>query len=202
MASTWHSRTTLVALLLAVACGGNVESTGAGPEPEAVAGTGGSAVITPDAGSGGSSPGGSGGTAGTATDAGSTGGSGGSTLDAAPPPPPVEEPDCPDAASPEPIFECDLFAAQPGGCGVGQACYPGTVYGADECDPGTFISYCAVAGSKEQGDDCNGTTECGADFVCVGLPFRCARRCYPGEPCPDGLICEGVVGFDDLGVCE
>ena len=124
-----------------------------------------------------------------------TGGSGGGLRGAA-------EVACPDAGAPEPILECDLLAASPAGCPSGQACYPDVLFGSDPCDPTTFISFCQPEGTGTQGTPCTTDSECAGDYSCVGTPFRCAQRCSPEQPCSDGLICEGVVGFHDLGACE
>lgn len=109
---------------------------------------------------------------------------------------------CPDAATPEPVLECDLLAPSPAGCPSGQACYPNVVFGSDPCDPTTFISSCQPEGTGTQGTPCTTDSECAGDYSCVGTPFRCAHRCSPEQPCSDGFICEGVVGFHDLGACE
>jgi hypothetical protein len=108
---------------------------------------------------------------------------------------------CPDAATPQPIFYCELFAQSPAGCPVGQACYPEVIPGNDECDPSTFTSSCQEEGTGTQGTPCSSNSDCQGDFVCVGTPSRCAHRCGLEEPCSDGLVCEGVVGFDALGAC-
>jgi hypothetical protein len=112
------------------------------------------------------------------------------------------DPTCPDASPPEPIYECDPVAPAPGGCPSGQACYFDTEYGGSPCAPNRVIARCGPAGTGTQDAPCGGDSECAGDFLCTGVPFVCSRRCRPGEPCDDGLICEGVVGIPKLGTCK
>ena len=112
------------------------------------------------------------------------------------------DPTCPDAAPPEPIYECDPVAPKPGGCPSGQACYFDAEYGGSPCAPNRVIARCGPEGSGTQGTPCGGDNECEGDFLCTGVPYVCGRRCSPGEPCPDGLICEGIVGIPKVGTCH
>ncbi len=112
------------------------------------------------------------------------------------------DPTCPDATPPEPIYECNPVAPAPGGCPNGQACYFDVEYGGSLCAANRVIARCGRQGTGTQDEPCAGDDQCAGDFLCVGAPFFCSRRCRPGEPCEDGLICEGVVGIPMLGACR
>jgi hypothetical protein len=181
-------RASLCAAVFA-ACGGAVEAEDQGHRDASPVRDSGQRDSGIDSRAGSSGRGGSGGTSGSS-------GQGGTGLRGA------MDPTCPDASPPDPIYECDPVAPRPGGCPSGQACYFDTEYGGTPCAPNRAIARCGSEGSGTQGTPCASDDYCAGDFLCVGVPFVCSRRCRPGEPCPDGLICEGVVGVPKLGTCH
>lgn len=82
---------------------------------------------------------------------------------------------------------CDLMAQD---CPQGQGCFP-SEWGAG----------CFVAGAVECGEPCQATNDCGAGQICAGDPSRCLAMCERGALCPNGVLCGGLQGRDDVGLC-
>lgn len=188
-------RWTLVGLLVAVAaaCGGSVGDEGG-------SGVGGSS-------SGGTS---SGGTGGIATGGGGFGGTpfggfGGHIADAGKDAISLDgwvDPQCPDAAPPEPQFDCDPFG--PNTCGTNLGCYPWVNYPTGPCDFEEYGAVCSLAGFAKQGEPCGDSSQCAAGLSCwlTGQGTECLQLCQPFGPdtCPPGLLCMGT-DVEGIGAC-
>ena len=113
------------------------------------------------------------------------------------------EPECPDAAPPPQIRECEPFE-NPTGCGPGEGCYPFVDYPTEPCEQKRYGTYCAYAGTGTQGDACGQGTFCAANHVCVisDLGTHCVQMCplEGDDGCPEGLIC-GYVDVEGIGGC-
>ncbi len=93
------------------------------------------------------------------------------------------------------MYECDPLDFD--SCDFGLACYAGAIPPSGPCGEEIFISYCAVPGPGEQGDDCLGHNECAAGHLCVvtGAGTQCVNACDVGggEPsCPRGYLCRST----------
>ena len=167
-----------------VACGGSV-ATGENPG------------VTPDGG--GTLVGKDGGTSIGKKDAGARTDGGTNKKDAGP----FVEPTCPNPPPPIKDLACDIVTQT--GCPAGDGCYGYIEYPTGYCDPETYISFCAPAGTRVQGEICGGQEDfCAPGFSCVvsGAGTVCAKHCTfeNGTPCPEGKVCEPT-DFKDIGVC-
>jgi hypothetical protein len=119
---------------------------------------------------------------------------------------PYNDPGCPDAAAPNPILECNVFAV-PSGCPDGTACKPQIEhpYGSG-CDQQVFNMRCVYPGIGEQGAGCeNGMSDCAEGYLCVigaAHGAHCLQMCpLDGSTrCPAGYVC-GATDADGIGVC-
>jgi hypothetical protein len=107
------------------------------------------------------------------------------------------DPGCPDVGPPPVQNDCDPLAPQPGGCAVGEACYPYVEYPSpgDPCGVEAYGAICSTPGSGTQGSPCD-YEQCAAGFICVvsGQGTQCIALCslaHPGS-CPDGMVCEPI----------
>lgn len=87
---------------------------------------------------------------------------------------------------------CDVIA-QTGCPGTCQGCYPAS---------GGNLS-CFEAGEGTEGSSCTTLNACAPGLGCVGDPGMCRRFCdrTATDPCDAGFMCNGLSGFDDVGVC-
>ena len=176
-----------VALVGAVACGGNVQNG------DAVTGGGNGAT--------GSSTGGGA----TSTDGGVLGqGGASSTTDGGLSDVRYVDPGCPPAMKIQGTHACDPFDPSPDmQCGAGYRCIPYVRY-ADKCHTEEIGTECQPSGTGVQGDDCS-VADCAAGFVCVtaGTGFQCASLCRllpNGDTCTSGLLCTPL-DVDGFFVC-
>ena len=106
-------------------------------------------------------------------------------------PPIVIDDHCIDAAKMPPSLACDPF--MPASCPAGKGCYAIPPRASGACQPGSYGTICATAGSGTQGSPCGDTTECQTAHVCVksGLGNHCSKLCKVNEvdSCSDGRIC-------------
>lgn len=113
------------------------------------------------------------------------------------------DPMCPDAPRPQPDLQCDPYAPPPGGCPMGEACFPYVRYPMGDCQPEQFGAACQAAGTGVQGTPCD-TGRCAGGFVCVvsGAGTQCVALCKldGSTPCPSGLVCQAV-DIPDVGGC-
>lgn len=114
-----------------------------------------------------------------------------------PVPPDYDDPGCERTPPPVEAFTCDPFDGNGGGCAVGEACKISIEYPSEPCGQEIYGSYCAPAGTGQQGDDCSDAgVDCGAGFVCVitGSGTQCVQLCKVDGPsgCPSGLVCEPI----------
>lgn len=91
--------------------------------------------------------------------------------------------------------ECDPFDDTT--CAPDEACQAAAIPPREPCGEELFVTFCARAGSGQQGDDCLGEQSCAAGFSCVvtGAGTQCARNCDlgGGEPsCPRGNLCQAT----------
>jgi hypothetical protein len=116
------------------------------------------------------------------------------------------DPGCPDAAPPEPVVECSVFAT-PSGCPDGFVCKPSIEhpYGSG-CGQQVFDMYCLTPGTGTQGTSCDdGFTDCAGGYICVigaASGARCLSMCpLDGSArCPSGFVCSPT-DVEGVGVC-
>lgn len=118
--------------------------------------------------------------------------------------PDYEDPGCPPTDPPPPDLQCDPYNQNNGDCLPGEGCYIYVQYPDDPCEQEIYGSFCAQAGTGQQGDPCQGGPTCGAGLVCVitGFGTQCVQLCpLTGESgCPDGLTCEAI-DVEGFGGC-
>jgi hypothetical protein len=185
----------VLALALAIGCGGAVAHNG--DEPSAGSSQGGTS-----SGKAGASFGGGESHAGKP----SVGGS-----DSVPPDGGITDPDpvdsgCPVQDLPPPELECDPYTF--GSCGADAGCYPFVDHPrGNGCDQQRYGTVCLPAGQGTQGALCGETDRdyCAPGFVCVvgqRAGKRCAALCKLGavDQCTGGFIC-GELDVAGFGVC-
>jgi hypothetical protein len=114
------------------------------------------------------------------------------------------DPGCPDAGPKQTDFQCDPYHQNNGDCMFGDGCYISVQYPDEPCAQEIYGSFCAPAGTQQQGDPCNGGPECAAGLVCVitGFGTQCVQLCPLTGPsgCPDGLTC-AAIDVEGYGGC-
>lgn len=114
------------------------------------------------------------------------------------------DPGCPDAPPATTAFSCDPYDQGNGDCFDGEGCYIYVQYPDEPCEQEVYGSFCAFAGSGEQGDACGGGPDCGPGLVCVitGFGTQCVQLCPLTGPsgCPSGYTCEAI-DVEGFGGC-
>lgn len=104
------------------------------------------------------------------------------------------DPQCPNKKPPQTYYECDTKTQK--GCSPGEACYPAVIPPQRKCEPETYATLCAPAGTSTQGQGCSGHVNCAAGYVCLitGGDTQCAKLCdikLKGQ-CASGYVCEPI----------
>ncbi len=114
------------------------------------------------------------------------------------------DPGCENQPPPIQDFSCDPYAQGNGDCGPGEGCYIFVDYPSVPCGQEVYGSYCALAGTGQQGAACGGGQDCAPSHVCVitGSGTQCVQLCQLSGPdgCPQGLVCEPI-DVDGFGGC-
>lgn len=118
--------------------------------------------------------------------------------------PGIEDPGCKDKPPPIEDFQCDAYNQNNGDCMPGEGCYIYVQYPSQPCGQEVYGSFCAPAGTGQQGDPCGGGFDCGAGNVCVvtGSGTQCVQLCplFGDDGCPAGLVCEPI-DVEGFGGC-
>ena len=114
------------------------------------------------------------------------------------------DPGCKDEPPPIQDFTCDPYAQFNGDCLPGEGCYIYVQYPTVPCGQEVYGSYCAPAGTGQQGSPCGGGQDCSPAHVCVitGSGTQCVELCpLTGQDgCPSGLVCEPI-DVEGFGGC-
>lgn len=106
------------------------------------------------------------------------------------------DPGCTNQPPPIQDFHCDPYNQNNGDCPTNDACYIYVQYPEEPCGQEVYGAVCAPAGPGQQGDPCQGATDCEAGTACVvtGSGTQCVELCPLMGPsgCPDGTICEPI----------
>lgn len=114
------------------------------------------------------------------------------------------DPGCEDQPPPIQDFTCDPYDQNNGDCGPGEGCYIYVDYPTVPCGQEIYGSFCAIAGTGQQGASCGGGQDCAPAHVCVitGSGTQCVQLCNLSgqDGCPPGLVCEPI-DVDGFGGC-
>jgi hypothetical protein len=118
--------------------------------------------------------------------------------------PDYDDPGCKDQPPPIEDFTCDPYDQLNGDCSPGEGCYIYVDYPSTPCGQEVYGSFCAAAGTGQQGAPCGGGQDCAPSHVCVitGSGTQCVELCpLSGQDgCPPGLVCEPI-DVEGFGGC-